>query len=533
MNCMEKLEEEERVCPICKEPVNSIQSHPFIPKESTIGNRYILGKGLQKNAESLSYVGYDFVKKSKVYIKEFFPQEFCVRSSDGSVVPNSSSGSARKFKVLLEDFCKYFRSVARHRNLSSLAAVYDILEQNNTTYVVFEWIDGVHLDEYLSSKGGFLNWKETRMLFMPLLSALIRMETAGVRHLGISPSSLIVTDEGKIKLTNFATKNIRTTGSMVEPELFDGCSALEQYIPDADIFESTDVYGFIASLFFALTGEYPASAIERKKKDKLMMPSNILKELPENVVSAIANALKVYPNNRTISFESLRIEISNSPVLQVKNLYGSSEKFECKIPSSKNDKNNAKWGIISCVTAILLLMVCFGIYWYWVKSANSDVNQQSDITNMISTFTEETSEDASVNKIDVPQLVGKTVSDAEKGATSGNPYTIVVLSEEFHDSVEEGDILYQSPAYGEKMYAGSVIAVNVSKGPEKRTLPEISGKSLSEASLILTDAKFKPSMISERNNEYAEGTVIGYQGYSAGDSINYGSEVVIVVSKGQ
>lgn len=533
MNCMEKLGEEEKVCPKCRESVDNSQIYPFISKSTKIGDRYIIGKGIHKNSESLGYIGYDFIKNTKVYIKEFFPSELCTRQKDGNMKVSEARECLRKFKILFEDFRKYFRTIARYRNLSSLAAIYDILEQNNTVYIIFEWIDGLTLDKYLSTKGGLLEWSEAKILFMPLLSSLARLENSGIRHLGISPNSIIVANDEKLKLTNFSTRHLRTTGSVLEPELFEGCSALEQYIPGADISESTDVYGFVASLFFALTGEYPLSAIERKKKDKLLMPSKVLKSLPDNVVSAIANGLKIYPNNRIISFESLRVEISNSPVLQVKNIYGSSEKFECNTPKStaNNDSSCSKWGVISCVTAIALLLVCFGVYWYWIKdknSTNNEVNQQTNISSIMESIVPEETAD---KKIEVPQLVGKSISDAEKYANSDNPYTIVVLSEEFHDSIQEGCIISQTPSYGEQMYSGSVIAVNISKGPEKRVLPNISGKSLSEVSLILTDAGFNPKKVNQSSDEYEEGIVIGYQNHQAGDEVDYGSELVIVVSK--
>lgn len=534
MNCMEELEEEERVCPKCKESSDNPQMYPFISKGTKIGDRYIIGKGIHKNSESLDYIGYDFIKNSKVYVKEFFPSKFCTRQKDGSMKVNETRECLRKFKILFEDFRKYFRAVARHRNLSNLAAIYDILDQNNTIYVIFEWIDGLTLDRYLTTKDGILEWSEAKILFMPLLSSLVRFENSGLRHLGISPSSMIVTNDGKLKLTNFSTKHLRITGSVLEPELFEGCSALEQYIPGADVSESTDVYSFVASLFFVLTGEYPLSATERKKKDKLLMPSKILKSLPENVISAIANGLKIYPNNRIISFENLRIEISNSPVLQVKNIYGPSEKFECNTPKpiASNDNGCSKWGVISCITALMLLLICFGVYWYWIKdknSSNNEVNQKTDVSSIMESIVpEETAE----KKVEVPQLVGKNVNDAEKYANSENPYTIVVLSEEFHDSIQEGCIISQTPSYGEQMYSGSVIAVNISKGPEKRALPNIAGKSLSEASLILTDAGFNPKKINQASKEYDEGIVIGYQNHQAGDNVDYGSEVVIIVSKG-
>ena len=197
------------------------------------------------------------------------------------------------------------------------------------------------------------------------------------------------------------------------------------------------------------------------------------------------------------------------------------------------------WGIISCLSATLILMGCFGIYWFWLKDKNVPVEQSTQSSeyegnqgNNSGNNLDSSSEEIENIKVDTPQLVGKSVNEAQSAASSANSYKVVVLSEEFHDSIEEGNIISQSPAYGEKMYPGAIIAVNVSKGPEKRVLPSISGKTLSEASLILTDAKFKPSKVSEASKDYAEGIVIGYQDHKAGDLVDYGSEIVIKVSKG-
>ena len=540
MNCMAPMKKGEDICPHCGLPSNSSQDEPFIAKRSVIGDRYILGKGLSQDSEGLSYLGYDFVKEMKVYVKEFFPSEFCERGRNGEVKIKDTSLALENFKSLMKDFLKYFRSVARLRNLPALSAVYDILEENNTCYIIIEWVEGISLDMYLNKMGGSLQWNNARLLFMPLLSSLSRMESAGTRHLGICPENMIVTPENKIKLTGFSTFNLRTTGSLIERKLYNGCSALEQYFSDTEITESTDVYGFAASLFFALTGEYPLSAVERKKKDRLLMPSNLIKEIPENVISALANALRINPSNRTLSFETLRVELSNSPVLQVKNIYDSPDPLpRTKVKHEEPNSNMNVWGIISCLSATLILMGCFGIYWFWLKDKNIPVEQSTQSSeyegnqgNNSGNNLDSSSEEIENIKVDTPQLVGKSVNEAQSAASSANSYKVVVLSEEFHDSIEEGNIISQSPAYGEKMYPGAIIAVNVSKGPEKRVLPSISGKTLSEASLILTDAKFKPSKVSEASKDYAEGIVIGYQDHKAGDLVDYGSEIVIKVSKG-
>lgn len=532
MNCMERLKNDEEVCPKCHEMRNQEQPRPFLAKGKIIGERYIVGKGIKKDPEGLSYVGYDFIKNSKVYVRELFPQEICTRGSKNELVVDDSAEAKEKMNILLKDFLGYFRSIARLRNLTSIVSVYDILEQNGTAYVIMQWIDGKPLDEYLQSQGESLSWKQARTLFMPVLSSLIKMHFAGVKHLGIAPCNMIVTDENKIKLTGFATSHLRTSDMVEERELFDGCSALEQYIPDSEISENTDVYGFAACLFFALTGEYPLEAMERKKKDRLLMPSDVMKQLPDTVVSAIANALRVYPNSRTISFEALRIELSNSPVLQVKNIYDNPQNFD--IPSRKekpSGKSTGVLGILSCVFSLIILAASFAVYWFWIK--NKDFTPQIQIPQETQTIIpdqdKEEQEDA---KVEVPQLVGKALSDVEAAANISNDYKVVVLSEEFHESIPEGKIISQSPAYGEKMYSGSTITVNVSKGKSKRALPDITGKSLSEASLLLADAKFITSQVSEENDKFKEGTVIGYQSYKAGDLVDYGSDIVIVVSKG-
>ena len=541
MNCMEKLDINQDICPFCGNPNDGSQSSPFIPKGTVLAERYLFGKGLEIDGEGLSYIGYDISKKSKIYIREFYPSNFCNRGEDLKKV-EVLKNSEKLFKGLLLSFLKYFRSVARLRNLPAITAVYDIFEENNTAYVICEWIDGTRLDKYLSSKGGYLEWKEAKSLFMPLISSLSNMECSGVRHLGICPDNIIVTPENKLKLTGFATKNLRSANSLINSQLYDGCSALEQYLDDYKSSESTDVYGFTASLFLALTGEYPMSAQERKKNDKLMMPQNILNKLPENVVSAIATALRVYPNNRTLSFERLRMELSDSPVFRVKDMENSEKNYspsKSYNPPHKKSSGNI-WGVVSCVSALVILLVCLGVYWFWLKDNSSNLKESdsesssegSQLYEDSSKDNDEDSQKPDIETVAVPDLVGRNYKNLQKEFETNGKYKMVLLSEEFHDSIGEGCIISQTPSAGQEMSVGSTIAVTISKGSKKRTLPEITGKTLSEASQLVTNAKLIPTPSAEFNSKFSEGTVIGYKNYKAGDQLDYNSEVVIIVSKG-
>ena len=191
-----------------------------------------------------------------------------------------------------------------------MVPIYDIFQQNHTAYVISEWTEHITLAEYVERSGGRLEWNAARALFMPVLSGLSDLYQAGVRHLGLSPDNLIITQSGKMKLWGFCVRSVRQTGTQLEPELFRGCAAVEQYSEPNKISQATDVYGFTAVLFYALTGELPQEAVKRRNDGRLLIPTNILKQIPPHIVTALANGLQVEPDRRTQTFERLRAELS-------------------------------------------------------------------------------------------------------------------------------------------------------------------------------------------------------------------------------
>lgn len=532
--CMQQLCGQE-VCPNCGEKKGEPQRAPFLPKKTILGSRYMIGKGLEMNGEGLSYVGYDTVKNCKVYIKEFFPVNLCARGMDIKKVAISSYRKALYYQEL-DEFSKYFRSVARLRNLPLLAAVYDIFEENNTSYVVIEWISGTKLDKFIAKQGYRLDWDTAKPMFLPLICALSSMHDSGVLHLGISPVNMFVTKENKIMLSGFATKDLRRINSPLEAQLYDGCSALEQYIQLYEMDESTDVYALTASLFLTLTGEYPEIATKRKKDDSLFMPKEIVRTLPENVVSAIANGLKVYPNNRTLSFENLKAELLNSPVAQI----SFAKKYNVdreNLPIRRKDIEKKKhtnfiWGIVSCVIALVSLILCFVVYWMIFKRDTLTQNQtnNSDINEITGSYSENSQE--TVSKITVPNLIGKNFKDLQNQDKEAAGYDVLLLSEDFNDGISEGCVISQTPGVGEEVYTGSSIAVNVSKGSKMRKLPEITGKSVSETSIAISSLGIIPLESWDYSEDVPEGKVIGYLNHKPGDLIEYASEVTIIRSLG-
>ena len=107
--------------------------------------------------------------------------------------------------IVIRAFLELWRKLARMRGLSALILVFDIVEDHGTAYAISEYMEGVSLREYLlRSPSGYLSWEQARILFMPVLSTLGTLHSAGIIHRGISPTTLIVGKNGKMRITGFS-----------------------------------------------------------------------------------------------------------------------------------------------------------------------------------------------------------------------------------------------------------------------------------------------------------------------------------------
>jgi serine/threonine protein kinase len=432
------------------------------------------------------------------------------------------------------------------RELSAIIQIYDIFEENGVAYTVSEWNDSITLRYFVKRSGGHISWNVARQLFMPVLSALKELHAHSILHLGISPDTLMIMRDGKMKLGGFSIAAVRQMDTDLPPDLAPGCAAIEQYVMGDKPSEATDVYGFAASLFFALTGQLPPEAPRRRTDSRLMIPNSIMHSLPPYVISAMANALQVDPEKRTPSFERLREEITAAP--SVTAALESSQRFDRiaaveprkpeKAEKEKPEKKEVSgfvWVISSCLV-MLVIFVAIAIVWMNNKGIQSRAAQAS----VSSAISQESSQIASSNaesaieQITVPNLVGKVYKElvAEQSTADEQDYNIAQTSTEFSDTIEEGKIISQDPKPGTKMQRGSTIVVVVSQGAAVRTLPAITGKALNEASALVTSAGFNPIQGSEYSDKIAKGLVIGYKDVKAGSQMAYGSTVTILVSLG-
>lgn len=532
--CMQELNGKE-ICANCGCDQNFKQEFPYLKIGEMLEQRYLIGKKIHRDDYEIGYVAYDMVMKAKVYIKEFYPNNLCERRDDSSQVKVFDSASSQ-FSLLMDEFLDYFRTAAKLRSLIALIPIYNIFTENNTAYAVLEFQDGITLEQFVKNNGGHISWDSAKPLFMPVLSALSELNSLGINHLSICPENLIINKDRKMKIMGMSLTKSRAKNNIIKKELHDGYSALEQYEASYDVTQATDVYGFTACLFYALTGEKPKSALKRKSDDRLLIQTDILNTIPQNVVSALADGLQVYKENRIQSFEDLRYQLSDIKVLKEEAQNYISDNQDIKDDENYNmRKSNLTLLIISAVVAFLVL-VSIGAFWLFgdslnlfnKKDASSDENSQS--SSEVSSDTDKQESDST--QITVPNLVGKSYEDVKDQAINNGEYQVLMISEEFSDLAPQGHIISQTPKAGDKIDKGSAVVVTVSKGLKARKLPKIEGLSLSDASVKLSEEGFIPVQIQDYSDTIKEGYVIDYYDHNAFDTLEYGSEVKIVVSKG-
>lgn len=549
MNCMNDMGES-TVCEKCGfNSETDLQAEGALPYHTLLQNRYLVGRAILCNGEGFMYIGYDLGQNMPIGIKEYFPYKNCLRGTDGvSVCP--LSGCEVIYDDQLVNFLQYSRKIAHMREINSIKPVYDIFEENGTAYTISVWAESISLRYFVERSGGKLHWNAARQIFMPVLSALSALHEGNLGHYGISPATLSIMPDGKMCLTGFEIEAVRRVNTGFALDLVAGCAALEQYNNIEELNEATDVYAFAASLFFALTGTLPQEATKRVQDARLMIPTAILKTIPPHVVTALANALQVSQESRTQTFERLRAELSAAPTVtasieetqSIKRIVAPYSQLSDQKTKKKQDTLNKipdfVWVIGSCLlTVVVLGLIAMVIFSSSTDGENETSSVSSEVVSVVSSSSSKLEESSSINEnsILVPDFTGQSYEELIASLDGSADYEVLLGTKEFSDEQEEGKIISQTPAAGENSYMqkGDVIVVNVSRGSTMRTLPSIAGDSLTTASQKISAAGLTPTKVDVNSDSVPSGYVIGYQSYSAGDKVQYGSQIIIQVSIGK
>lgn len=448
--CFEPIGDEQ-VCKHCGYNQKSPYSTTYIAPGTKLNDRYLIGKMLSHNGEGATYLAFDTVISCKILIREYVPDSLCTRVK-GSPVINVNHDNVAQYKSLMAEFTELNKQLAKLRSVNHINPVLDLFSENNTTYAVFEYIDGVNFIQYLKDNAGELTWKQVSRMFPPLFTSLSILHNAGIVHRGISPQTIYVTNKGELKLTDFCIAAVRTTKTELACEIFKGYAAPEQYSPSSWQGTWTDVYGLCAVLYRILTGSMPTDASMRTSDGELTSPIELNPDIPENVSNAIMDGLKMQGDERiqtvtelvTRIFEPSEEEKSKTaihPAIKIpKTEY---EDYDYKQDEEENDdsyedeyngiktvaitkdaaaidKYKFPIMITALIVAIIIFIICFlRIIFSGISDKNGLNLNIPDLTTAEVTTTEETEEMSNELTEADQTTVAETTSDDSDTTTSG------------------------------------------------------------------------------------------------------------------
>lgn len=519
MSCMREIGEKKQ-CPYCGYHADSVQIPPYLPVRTVISNRYLVGKMLEYNGEGATYIGWDLAEKKAIKIREFIPENFTTRTTSNLTL-QVMRGSENTYIELRQSFVELWSKLARLKGLSALISVNNVVNDYGTSYAIYDHFEGISLRDFLlRSKTGYISWDKARQLLMPILSTLGTLHSSGIIHRGISPSTLIIGPDGKIKITGFCVGAARNSRSDLNSQLFEGYAAIEQYGFDGGQGTWTDIYSFAAVLYRTLIGSDPISAKERMANDKLMVPGKFAEALPAYVINGLINALQILPEDRTRTVEQLRAELSASPAASaasgqyhmpsppaaptgsVQKKASAPVQQPAKQPAQSPKNSSGGPGTIIttalisfAVGIIIFLILIFGPLREHVTFLKGTGNSGSSISTTAG------------EPVEVPNFADRLYIDI----TSNPVFTknFVFVDEYVYDSeVASGYIVNQSIKAGETVPAGTKITLYVSKGEKEIVLPNVVGSDYEEAKLRLEGLGFVCKITETTDPAYRDKEVV-------------------------
>ena len=243
--CMQELDAPEPVCPHCGRSLTGRNPSGSLPVGTVLAGRYTVGEIQSIDGEGILYRGVENKGRFRVTVKEYMPLTLAAeRGRDCHLRPKP--GSEVLFKTTRMDFADLYHAIQRITPANGLEAVLDVFEENNTVYAVMENPGGRPLQKWLEDHPGPLEPAAACAMLQPVFEGVAAMHEVGLVHRGICPANIRVLDNGRARLTGYATVGLRTAGSGLHEQLYEGFSAPEQYSTAEFEGRYTDEYSLAA-----------------------------------------------------------------------------------------------------------------------------------------------------------------------------------------------------------------------------------------------------------------------------------------------
>ena len=341
-------------CPVCfhskGEPREDLQT---LPPGTILDGKYILGMVLGRGGFGITYLAYDLNLNQKIAIKEYFPSTLVSRHQQ-YVVPNLQSDVVN-FKKGVESFFMEAQTLAKFQNLPNIAKVLSFFEENNTAYIVMEYVEGIPLSDYLIRAGGKISPEMAIDMLLPVFDALEELHNAGTLHRDLAPDNIYINTLLQPKILDFGTaknitdQSVRSTSAVIKP----GYAPVEQYSKSGNQGPWTDIYALGAILYKLISGITPVGAPDRMTGSDLPSLTDLGCNIDPALDDTIMKAMELYGEDRWQSISEFKNALLNPQEIR---------------------KSNRNWVVIIVVGTLIAILLCIGIAVYFMNNVFRSTN---------------------------------------------------------------------------------------------------------------------------------------------------------------
>ena len=450
--------------------------------------------------------------------------------------------------ALAEDpgFVTRFRREARAAAQLShphVVAVFDQGEAAGLPYLAMEYVPGRTLRDVLRDYGA-LTPEQALTILDPVLEALIAAHDAGFVHRDIKPENILISDDGRVKVTDFGlARAVSNTTTATQGMIIGTVAYLSpEHVERGDADARSDVYGAGICLFEMVTGQVPFAAESaitvayQHVNADVPVPSSLRPTIPPDVDALVATATRRdpdlrYPDCRAFLADVRRVRrtlpppqplskdtqdtlivpadlavaaaagVTPTPAVTVRPVRPGDGGGAGKPPKRRRGRG---WLIALTLLILAVGAAAFG-GWYLAAGPGKQVT--------------------------VPGIIGMDQA-AATAALQQVGLGLEVGGEEFSETIARGLIISSDPEPGASVAADSIVSVVLSRGPERYAVPDVRGEPLAAAQTAITDANLAVGAITEDwDAEIPVGSVVSTDP-EVGDELKSGALVNLIVSKG-
>lgn len=303
-SCFYEFDDQFQVCPKCGYADNDPGKETFYLKPGTIlADRYMIGEGINHGGFGITYLAWDTKFEVTVAIKEYFWKDGVKRVPDSNNVALFAKKNKRYYTDNFKRFIDEARNLAKFRSNRNIVNVFEYFEENDTAYIVMEYIDGRTLKEYVDKKGGKLEIENIISISEMICAALKAIHKEHIIHRDIAPDNIMIDNNGNVKIIDFGAARFSTGDNVMMRDVVKiGHSPIEQYNKTIPQGPWSDIYSFGTVIYELLTGIKPDEATVRANEDNVKPPHDLDNEIPEYLSSIIMRAMAM---NCFLRFQSV------------------------------------------------------------------------------------------------------------------------------------------------------------------------------------------------------------------------------------